>query len=91
MTTESRELLRIRRLVARQATDELRLMPGRQSHDRLWESTKTLPTDYEPWGSTERISIADCSCGCAWYHELAGRAGADWGCAPIQRAHVQVC
>lgn len=75
----SKENLRIRRLFERQISDELRLIPARQSHDRLRESTKILSTDYEPWGNTVRTDIADCSCGCAHYHELAGRAGADWG------------
>lgn len=54
-------------------------MPGRQSHEQLWQITIKLPTDYEPYGQMDRENFGDCSCGCRWYHLLAGRRGEDWG------------
>jgi len=76
---EKEERLRIRRLSKRQTAQELRLMPGRQTHEQLWQITIKLPTDYEPYGQMARENFGDCSCGCRWYHMLAGRRGEDWG------------
>ena len=76
--TEKQSRKRIRRLLSIQSRRELRLNPGSQSHEALWEVVKKLPTDFEPYGERERLS-EDCSCGCRWYHLLAGNRGKDWG------------
>ncbi len=76
MEKQSRK--RIRRLISIQSRRELRLNPGFQSHEALWEVVKKLPTDFEPYGVRERLS-EDCSSGCSWFHLLAGNRGQDWG------------
>jgi len=73
---------RIRRICGLRCKRELRLTPGFQSHEALWKVTKKLPTDFEPYGKRERSNRTiqpDCSCGCRWYHILAGTQGQDWG------------
>jgi hypothetical protein len=59
--------------------DELRVMPGYQANEQLDLVLKKLPSDYEPYGDTDRQNSGDCSCGCRWYHLLAGKRGEDWG------------
>lgn len=77
--SEKRKLTRIHRLWERQEADEIKVNPGYQTHEDLLEVMKKLPTDFEPYGQRVRDVIADCSCGCRWFHILAGRAGHDWG------------
>jgi hypothetical protein len=77
--TEKQERKRIRQLSKRQNADEARFHPGYQSSEHLWQILVKLPTDYEPYGQLERENFRDCSCGCRWYREMAGRAGLDWG------------
>src|SRR5580658_9251580 len=77
--SEKKERMRIGRLMKRQYSDELRVNPGFQSHEHLLQIVKPLPTDVEPWGQAEVGTFGDCSCGCRWYHILAGRLGSDWG------------
>jgi hypothetical protein len=73
-----------RRLSAVQLLRELRLRPGFQSHEQLWDVVKKLPTDFKPWGKRENGGD-DCSCNCRWFHLLAGTRGEDWGvCANPQ-------
>jgi len=50
-------------------------------HERLWQLTKKLPTDFEPYGKRNRITDwgPDCSCDCKWYLPLEGAIGMDWG------------
>ena len=76
---EKRERTRIRQLSRRQGAEETRVMPGFQTHEHLFQIAKMLPTDYEPYGQKDRENFSDCSCGCRWYHILAGRLGSDWG------------
>jgi len=78
-TESEKERKRIRRLAQRQSARELRVTPGFQLHEHLLQITKALPTDVVPWGQTEVGTYGDCSCGCRWYHVLAGRLGSDWG------------
>jgi hypothetical protein len=78
-TESEKERKRIRRLAQRQSARELRVTPGFQLHEHLLQITKALPTDVVPWGQTEVGTYGDCSCGCKWYHVLAGRLGSDWG------------
>jgi|ERR1035437_8744893 hypothetical protein len=69
----------VRALPDRQDADELKVMPGYQTHEQLFQVLKELPTDYAPYGKMERRDLGDCSCGCRWYHLLAGKRGSDWG------------
>lgn len=68
-----------RRNLLPQESDEPDLPPGHQTHEHLWQIAIKLATDYEPYGQTKREAPADCSCGCRWFHVLAGRRGLDWG------------
>jgi hypothetical protein len=80
--TDDQEHERLRRLSDNQDVDEIRVMPGYQTHEHLLQIVKSLPTDFEPWGQRDRDNcdnFGDCSCGCRWYHILAGRRGHDWG------------
>jgi len=51
------------------------------THEQLWQITKKLPSDFEPYGQRNRETEwgPDCSCGCAHFHPLEGKEGADWG------------
>ena len=72
----------IRRISALRSRRELRLTPGFQSHEGLWQVVKKLPTDFEPYGKRQRsdsVIHEDCSCNCRWYHIIAGARGQDWG------------
>jgi hypothetical protein len=73
--SEKNERARIRWLSRRQSADEMRVMPGYQTHEHLLQIVKQLPTDVAPWGKTEVGTFGDCSSGCRWYHVLAGRLG----------------
>ena len=53
--------------------------PDAQLHERLMGIVPRLPTDYRPYGKRIRRSPSDCSCGCRWYLQLAGKPGLDWG------------
>jgi hypothetical protein len=55
-------------------------------HDELWLVCKKLPEDYEPYGQ-EAERRMDCSCGCRWYHVVAGAEGADWGVCFSPKSH----
>ena len=55
-------------------------------HDDLWEICQKLNEDYEPYGKTERDG-SDCSCGCRFFHKLAGKVGADWGICANPSSH----
>jgi hypothetical protein len=77
--TEDQEVTRIRRLLKRQSVDEMRVLPGYQTHEQLWQVATKLPTDFEPYGQINRETACDCSGGCRWFHVLAGRRGQDWG------------
>ncbi len=73
---------RTRRISNLRPQRELRLTPGFQSHEALWAVVKKLPTDFEPYGKRKRcdgVIHGDCSCGCRWFHKLAGTRGMDWG------------
>lgn len=54
-------------------------------HEDLVGLAPVLPTDYLDYGGTVKRwerndqSYPDCSQGCKWFAELAGRLGADWG------------
>jgi hypothetical protein len=76
---EKRKLTRIRRIWKTQKVEEIRLTPGHQTHEQLWQIAIKLPSDYEPYGQASRGGFSDCSCGCRWYHPLTGGAGSDWG------------
>jgi hypothetical protein len=84
--SEKRERARIRRLSKRQVADEVHVMPGYQTHEPLFQIAKMLPTDYQPYGQMDRENFADCSCGCRWYHKLAGTRGQDWGACANPRS-----
>jgi len=60
-------------------------------HEKLWEICKTLPEDYEPYGSGSREEgdrwYGDCSCGCKYYLPLEGKLGADWGVCHNPKSH----
>lgn len=47
----------------------------------LWELD-----DYAPWGDVEDRR-SDCSCGCRWFVEVRGQAGADWGVCTNPASH----
>lgn len=54
--------------------------------DQLWQVTKKLPSDFEPWGERDREggpsgqeSTGDCSSGCRFFVPLDGKLGNDWG------------
>jgi hypothetical protein len=71
-----------RRMLEGQQANEIYVMPGFQTHEHLLKIMKTLRADFTPWGERDRDKCecwADCSCGCLWFHTLAGRAGHDWG------------
>ena len=76
---EKRERMRIRRILKGQSVGEIRVSPGYQTHEQLWQIVRKLPTDFGPYGQVKRKTICDCSCGCRWFHVLAGRPGQDWG------------
>jgi hypothetical protein len=76
---EQKEHDRLCKLWDEQDAEEIRVMPGFQTHEHLLQIVKALPSDVEPWGKTEVGTYGDCSCGCRWYHILAGRLGSDWG------------
>lgn len=76
---EKEELNRHRRLLEQQIFQEIAVNPGYQTHEDLWQVTQELPSDFEPYGQRKRDVIGDCSCGCRWFHILAGRRGKDWG------------
>jgi hypothetical protein len=76
---EKKERTRIRRLLERQNANEMRVSPGYQTHEQLWQIVRKLLTDFEPYGQIKRQTICDCSGGCRWFHVLAGRRGQDWG------------
>ena len=52
-----------------------------KKNNDLWRVCKKLPSDFEPYGEQEREGEhwQDCSCGCRYFHPLAGKVGADWG------------
>jgi hypothetical protein len=77
--SQKKERMHIRRLSKQQRARELRVTPGYQAHEHLFQIAQMLPTDYQPYGQLGRESFGDCSCGCRWYHVLAGRLGSDWG------------
>jgi hypothetical protein len=52
------------------------LTPG--SHEQLWQTVVTLPTDVEPWGQREPGVVGNCSCGCRWFLPLVAMP-LDWG------------
>ena len=81
MQVKERWQKRMRRLCSLRSRWELRLNIGFQSHEDLWTVVKKLPTDFEPYGKRRRNGVKwqDCSCGCRWYHILAGMRGEDWG------------
>ena len=62
-------------------------------HGHLWAVCIRLPADYEPYGYRKRDNgeegtwHADCSTGCRWYVELAGKFGLDWGVCTNPRSH----
>lgn len=51
------------------------------THERLWKLVQKLPTDFTPYGQRNRETDygSDCSCGCKYFHKLAGERGFDWG------------
>jgi hypothetical protein len=57
-------------------------MPQR-NHEQLFEVTKRMPTDFQPYGQRSRISNGptqpDCSGNCRFFKRLADGAGFDWG------------
>lgn len=55
-------------------------------HQRLLDVVMHLPEDYKPFGQVE-YEQGDCSCGCKWFVELEGDAGADWGVCTSPRSH----
>jgi hypothetical protein len=77
---------RIRRILQRQSVSEICVSPGYQTHEQLWQIASKLPTDFEPYGQVKRETICDCSCGCRWFHVLAGRQGRDWGVCANQQS-----
>ena len=80
-----REMTVVRRLLGRRDSRELRLVPGFQRHEALWQIVKQLPTDFQPYGKRKRSGHSDCSGNCRWFHKLAGARGNDWGvCANLK-------
>lgn len=77
--TRQAELNRRHRLIQLELIEELKVNPGYQTGEDLWQVTPKLPTDFEPYGQRHRDVVGDCSCGCRWFHVLAGRRGEDWG------------
>ena len=77
--SKNREITGVRRLLGRRDSRELRLVPGFQNHEGLWQIVKQLPTDFQPYGKRKRNSHSDCSGNCRWFHKLAGARGKDWG------------
>ncbi len=56
------------------------LPPGQATHEQLWQITKKLPSDFEPYGKRSGDERGpDCSCDCTFYHRLEGQVAADWG------------
>ena len=88
--TEKQSRKRIRRLISIQSRRELRLNPGFQSHEALFEVVKKLPTDFEPYGERERLS-EDCSCGCRWFTSWLATGDRTGECAPIRKVRVRDC
>jgi hypothetical protein len=64
-------------------TPEIQPEEEESLHWKLWKVCKTLPEDYEPYGTASReegeMWYGDCSCGCKYYLPLEGKLGADWG------------
>lgn len=62
------------------------------SHKELLKVVKYLDEDYFPYGKDHRDRdedkwSPDCSCGCRFYHELAGNEGLDWGICSNPESH----
>lgn len=57
------------------------------THAELWAACHVHGLEYEGWVSAQErraalvhdIPLADCSCGCRWFHILDGIRGMDWG------------
>ncbi len=77
-------------------------MNQQETHEALWRITKQLPQDYEPYGQQKRSGdeeddepsveshtgyYGDCSSGCRWFAELAGKRGQDWGVCTSVASH----
>jgi mRNA interferase MazF len=58
------------------------------THEHLWTLVKKLPSDFEPYGQRDREEDEglDCSCGCRYFHPLAGQRGYDWGICTSPRS-----
>jgi|ERR1022692_1997445 hypothetical protein len=84
--SEKRERTRIRRIFKRQSDSEIRVSPGYQTHEQLWQIVSKLPTDFEPYGQIKRETICDCSSGCRLFHILAGSRSRDWGVCANQQS-----
>ena len=56
-------------------------LPRGATHEHLWTLVQKLPTDFSPYGQRDRDADwgPDCSCGCKYFHPLAGERGFDWG------------
>ena len=51
------------------------------THEQLWQITKKLPSDFEPYGERSRDDDygPDCSVDCKWFLPVEGNLGLDWG------------
>ena len=58
------------------------------AHARLFELTRAMPSDFQPYGQRVRggRDINDCSSGCRHYAVLAGPLGHDWGVCMNKRS-----
>lgn len=61
------------------------------THEHLWNVARLHGQDYAPYGRDQRDADGqwgpDCSMGCAYFAELAGRRGADWGVCTNPASH----
>jgi len=48
-------------------------------HSHLLEIVRRDPSDFEPFGETDKSEWRDCSSGCCFYLPLGGEIGMDWG------------
>ncbi len=48
------------------------------THEELWKICRDTEA-YRQGTDTNQHELPDCSCGCKFFHPLAGEAGNDWG------------
>jgi hypothetical protein len=87
--SETKERMRIRRLMKRQCTRELRVEPGFQTHEHLLQIVKPLPTDVEPGGKRRSAPLATAHAGVAGFTFLQAGWAQTGVYAPIPQVRVR--